>query len=50
MREIKTKFYLETLILLWKSWTGMVGIKHRDFIDIVLKVQHIQDLHRYKNC
>ena len=38
MREMKTKFYLETLILLLIKWTGMVEIKHKDFIDIVPKV------------
>ena len=35
MREVKTKFYLETLILLLIKWTGMVEIKHKGFIDIV---------------
>ena len=39
MREMKTKFYLETLKLLLIKWTGMVEIKHKDFIDIVPKVQ-----------
>ena len=37
MREIKTKFYLETLILLLIKWTGMMEIKHKGFIDIVPK-------------
>ena len=32
IREMKTKSYLETLILLWIKWTGMVKIKHKDFI------------------
>ena len=35
MREMKTKSYLETLIVLWIKWTGMVEIKHKDFIDAV---------------
>ena len=35
MREMKTKKYLETLIVLWIKWTGMVEIKHKDFIDAV---------------
>ena len=26
---------METLILLWTKWTGMVKIKHKDFIDPV---------------
>ena len=43
--EMKTKFYLETLILLWIKWTGMVEIKHKDFIDIAPKIQDIQGLH-----
>ena len=38
MREMKTKFYLETLILLLIKRTGMREIKHKDFIDIVAKV------------
>ena len=29
VREMKTKLYLETLILPWKNWTGMVEMKHR---------------------
>ena len=35
VREIKTKYYLETLIVLWIKWTGMVEIKHKEFIDVV---------------
>ena len=31
----ETKQYLQTLIVLWIKWTGMVEIKHKDFIDIV---------------
>ena len=31
-------------------WTRMVEIKHKDFIDVVPKVQDIQGLHWYKNC
>ena len=34
----ENKFYLQTLVLLLIKWTGMVKIKHKDFIDIVLKV------------
>ena len=45
MRELKIKLYLETLILLWIKWTGMVEIKHKDFIDVVTKTQDIQGLH-----
>ena len=44
---MKTKLYLETLILLWIKWAGMVEIKHKDFIDVVPKVQ---DLRSYKVC
>ena len=47
VREMKTKLYLETLILLWIKWAGMVEIKHKDFIDVVPKVQ---DLRSYKVC
>ena len=47
VREMKTKLYLETLILLWIKWTGMVEMKHKDFIDVVPKAQ---DLHSYKIC
>ena len=50
MREMKTKLYLETLILLWIKWTGMVEIKYKEFIDVVPKAQDIQDLHSYKIC
>ena len=39
---MKTKLYLETLILLWIKWTGMVEMKHTDFIDVV---PNSQDLH-----
>ena len=28
------KKYLETLIVPWIKWTGMVEIKHKDFIDV----------------
>ena len=45
VREMKTKFYLEALILLWIKWTGMVEIKHKDFIDIAPKIQDMQRLH-----
>ena len=34
----ENKFYLQTLILLFIKWTGMVKIKYKDFIDIVSKV------------
>ena len=44
VREMKTKFYLQTLILLLVYWTGMVEIKHKDLIDIVPKVHDVQDL------
>ena len=44
-REMKTKFYLETLVLLWMKYKGMMEIKHKDFIDIVPKFQYIQGLH-----
>ena len=50
VREMKTKSYLETLILLWIKWTGMVEIKHKDFIDVVPKAQDIQGLHSFKIC
>ena len=42
VREIKTKLYLETLILLWIKWTGMVEMKH--------VVPKAQDLYSYKIC
>ena len=42
VREMKTKLYLETLILLW-----MVEMKRKGFIDVVPKGQ---DLHSYKIC
>ena len=45
VREMKTKLYWETLIILWIKWTVMVEIKYRDFIDVTPKVQHIQGLH-----
>ena len=47
---MKTKLYSVTFILLWIKWTRMVEIKHKDFIDVVPKVQDIQGLHWYKNC
>ena len=31
-REMKTKNCLGTFIVLWIKWTGMVKIKHKDFI------------------
>ena len=34
-REMKTKYYLETLFVLCIKWTGMVEIKRKDFIDVV---------------
>ena len=43
-REMKTKLYLETLILLCIKWTGMVEIKHKDFIDIIQKAQDIMPM------
>ena len=50
VREMKTKLYLETLILLRIKWPGMVEIKHKDFIDVVPKAQDIQGLHSFKIC
>ena len=47
VREMKTKLYLKTLILLWIKWTGVVEMKHKDFIDVVPKAQ---DLQSYKIC
>ena len=44
VREMKTKFYLQTLMLLLVYWTGMVEIKHKDLIDIIPKVHDVQDL------
>ena len=41
---MKTKLYLETLILLCIKWTGMVEIKHKDFIDIIQKAQDIMPM------
>ena len=38
MREMKTKFYLETLILLLIKWTGMVEIKHNKINHIMVSV------------
>ena len=38
MKEMKAKFYLETLILLLIKRTGMREIKHKDFTDIFPKV------------
>ena len=35
IREIKKKKYLDTLIVLLIKWTGIVEIKHKDFIDVV---------------
>ena len=35
MREMKTEQCLETLTVLWVKWTGMMEIKHKDFIDAV---------------
>ena len=35
VREMKTKQYLENLIVLWIKWTGMVEIKYKDFTDVV---------------
>ena len=32
---MKTKYNLQTLIILWIKWTGMVEIKHKEFIDVV---------------
>ena len=48
--EMKTKLHLVTFILLWIKWTRMVEIKHKDFRDVVPKVQDIQSLQWYKNC
>ena len=45
VREMKTKLYWETLIILWIKWAVMVEIKYRDLIDVTPKVQHIQGLH-----
>ena len=47
VREMKTKLYLKTLILLWIKWTGVVEMKHKDFIGVVPKAQ---DLQSYKIC
>ena len=44
------KLYLETLILLWVKWTGMLEIKHKDFVAVAPKAQDIQGLHSYKMC
>ena len=44
---MKTKLYLKTLILLWIKWTGVVEMKHKDFIDVVPKAQ---DQQSYKIC
>ena len=44
VREMKTKLYLQTLILLWIKCTGMVEIKHKDFIDIIPKAQDIMPM------
>ena len=35
VREMNTKKYFETLIVLWIKWTGLVKIKQKDFIDAV---------------
>ena len=35
LREIITKQYLETLIVLWIKWTGMVEMKHEEYIEDV---------------
>ena len=45
VRELKTKLYLETSLLLRIKWIGMVEIKHKDFTDDVLKVKDMQGLH-----
>ena len=45
--EMKTNLYLKTLILLWIKWTGVVEMKHKDFVDVVPKAQ---DLQSYKIC
>ena len=34
---MKTKFYLEILFLLWIKWTGMVKIKHKDFMILFIR-------------
>ena len=34
---MKTKFYLEILFLLWIKWTGMVEIKHKDFMILFIR-------------
>ena len=43
----ENKIILGDLILLWIKWTGMVEVKHKDFIDAVPKAQ---DLQSYKIC
>ena len=50
VREMKTKLYLKTLILIWVKWTGMLEIKHKDFVAVAPKAQDIQGLHSYKMC
>ena len=47
---MKTKLYLEILILLCVKWTGMLEIKHKDFVAVAPKAQDIQGLHSYKKC
>ena len=50
VREMKTKLYLKTLILLWVKWAGMLEIKHKDFVAVAPKAQDMQGLHSYKTC
>ena len=39
MREVKTKQYLETLIVLWIKWRGMLEIKHLIDVDSIVACQ-----------
>ena len=46
----ENKIILGDFNILWKKWTGMGEIKHKDFIGVVPKAQDIQGLHSYKIC
>ena len=45
LTETKTKYYLATFILLCIKWTGMVEIKHKEFIDVA-PIMHCQNSSR----
>ena len=40
MREIKTKYYLDTLIVLWIKWRGMIELKHFENVVSIMPCQN----------